>query len=219
VSDTTVVIPQFGQSQLTIACVDSLLEHHSRDFRILVVDDGSPREHVEALRQQPWRNVELIRSPQNHGTTHAWNLGLAQVNTPFAVLLNNDVKTTGDWLDRLVQPLRVGTTVIAGVAERVEPRVPITIVNNSLLHGWCLAINLQRIGRQPVFDERLRLYFSDTDLQCWALQKWGTESLSLVGSLPLQHAGHQSTRHLPQRRHFWQADSKHFERKWSIDHR
>lgn len=221
--NASVIIPQWGNSELTLRCVTSLLAHHS-ELQVIVVDDGSPPQHVRNLQQARFPHVELVRSPRNTGVTRAWNLGAEHACNQNLIFLNNDVTTHGPWVQLLIDSLS-DASPLAGPALRRETGRARQIVEKlgirELLQGWCLAVRRSTFERLGGFDPRYRLYFSDTDFQLRAVTQLSGEqtrfsppSLTRVRGLPLQHDGHQTTRRLPERRQHWSMDQAAFLDRW-----
>lgn len=216
--DATIVIPQYGQAELTIACLRSLRQRESRAWPVLVVDDGSP-DHAAASVRDVLPDVTVIEQP-HQGVTRAWNLGTAQVGTPFVVFLNNDTLTTAPWVDCLLAPLRNETARLCGVAWRAEralpPEVAAALPTLRFVEGWCCALSVARLRELGGFDESFHMYFSDTDLQVRLAHRFGRGSLTVVDEVQdaLRHRGHASTRMLPQRRAIWTEDRRRFVEKW-----
>lgn len=220
VSDVSVIIAQFGESSQTIRCVESLLQHHPLPPEILIIDDGSSRDSVSALQEQSLQHVSLLKVPRNRGVTHAWNLGAAHASGKYLIFLNNDVTTTGPWCAELIDPLRTQESLITGVDPRFERHLP-KVIEERLLHqpflsGWCFACSRDCYRNCKGFDERYRLYFSDTDFQLGLLIRTQfRECLQVVPELRLQHFGRRTTATLPERAAIWAADYQAFTRKWS----
>lgn len=210
--EVTVVIPQFGQSAMTLHCVRAILEYHPHMARILIVDDGSPDVDMRNLSHAQLPLTEIVRHRSQQGVTQAWNTGLRHSRTDTVVFLNNDVVTSGPWMNPLVAPLHSVDEgiLLTGAASRREQLLP---KNVPLLEGWCLAGRTELLRRHGGFDPRFRLYFSDTDLQ-WRLLLQSPNALRCVGNLPLQHLGHATTRHESGRRQLWETDRQRFVEKW-----
>jgi GT2 family glycosyltransferase len=161
----------------------------------------------------------VVEQP-HQGVTRAWNAGAAQVRTSFVVFLNNDVLTSGPWVDALLAPLRRGSRKLSGVAWRDERALPpefaAALPMTRFVTGWCCAIPVAGFQEIGGFDESFRLYFSDTDLQTRLMIAFGRECLTVVDEVrdALRHRGHASTRQLPQRRAIWTADRDRFIAKW-----
>ncbi|SFI57039.1 glycosyltransferase family 2 protein [Planctomicrobium piriforme] len=213
----SVIIPQHGRPKLTLQAVSSLLRHSTGGTEIIVVDDGSPSDVLRSLQSQLDPSALLVRSNRRRGVTVSWNLGAAAATGDILVFLNNDTISHGPWIEQLLAPLQNGQARITGVEWRAELSLPVhwqrVIPASGLLAGWCLAMTRNTFHELGGFDERYRLYFSDTDLQLQALARW-PNGLFAVAGLPLEHLGHASTRHWLRRGKEWQADHQKFLAKY-----
>ncbi|MFO1091830.1 MAG: glycosyltransferase [Planctomycetaceae bacterium] len=219
--DATIVIPQRGRAELTVAVVRALRRFERQLWPIIVVDDGSATDAAHAV-ERACQDVCVLQ--QRHlGVTAAWNRGLRAVTTSFAVLLNNDVTISGAWVDALVAPLREETVVLSGVELRRECAVPAAVLErvgrNEFAAGWCWAFRAEDVHAIGGFDASLRFYFSDTDVQARLLQLETVAPIAIAKGLPLRHAGHRSMQSLPDRRALWEQDRQRFIDKWTLDSR
>jgi GT2 family glycosyltransferase len=210
------VIPQHDRAELTIGVVRELRAHEPVQWPIVVVDDGSRFDAAEAV-EGSCGDIRLLRQP-HRGVTAAWNHGLSEVSTPLAILLNNDVTIDGAWVDALLRPLRESAALLSGAELRRERAVPAAVLErlgrSEFVAGWCWAFRTEDVRGLGGFDESLRMYFSDTDLQARLLARSGSEP-AVVEELPLRHLEHRSTRMLKDRRALWQADRARFIEKWT----
>lgn len=74
---------------------------HADGARVIVADNASTDESVELLARD-FPAVELLLLDRNFGFCEGYNQALAQVESPYFVLLNSDVEVTLGWL----RPLR-----------------------------------------------------------------------------------------------------------------
>lgn len=220
VADATIVIPQYGQSQFTRDCIRSLRTLERQSWPIVLVDDGSTSGWHELLADLPLDGLQIVE--QSHrGVTAAWNLGACQASTPYLVFLNNDTVIDGPVIDRLVDPLRVGSAVVAGCETRREARLPRSVSARlpsvEFLAGWCFAVAARNFEQVGGFDETFELYWSDTDFQARVLRDCGVgrEELACVQNLPIRHLRHRTARTIEDHREQWRRDRARFFRKWS----
>jgi GT2 family glycosyltransferase len=216
--DVTIIVPQYNQPALTIACLRTLFTAHQQSPRVIVVDDGSTGDSAASVRREV-PNATVVCRP-HQGVTAAWNHGARLAASEMLVFLNNDSESHGPWIDRLVAPLRVPNVLMTGVADRLEPAISKHnpgVAPPRLLEGWCFAMRREEFHALNGFDESLRLYFSDTDLQLRLWQRFGNRdrALRVVRGLPIRHAGHRTTRTVRERRSIWLRDRERFFEKWS----
>ncbi|SFD94713.1 glycosyltransferase family 2 protein [Blastococcus tunisiensis] len=100
----TVVVVTWNGVHLLDDCLGGLARQRLDPalWRVLVVDNASTDGTLAHLaRAHP--DVEVLTSPVNTGFAGGAHLGLAQVRTPYAVLLNNDAVPEPDFLGALVR--------------------------------------------------------------------------------------------------------------------
>lgn len=213
-----VVIPQFGQSQLTIRCVNSLLKWNRELSQVLIVDDGSHHDEVRGLQRSVLSGTEIVRLATNCGVTCAWNVAARFVDSEIVIFLNNDSETLGSWCGQLVAPLKTGAARLVGAEARTPDEIPQSLRDSlrlqELIAGWCFAIRRVDLNEIGLFDQSLRLYFSDTDLQLRIIEKFGSAAMTVVNDLLVVHRGHQTTQCLPNRNAQWRRDRERFFNKW-----
>ena len=73
---------------------------HAAGARVVVADNASTDDSV-ALLARDFPAVELLLLDRNLGFCEGYNQALAQVNSPYFVLLNSDVAVTPGWLPPL----------------------------------------------------------------------------------------------------------------------
>ena len=105
----------------TEKCVESLLAQTYKDFKILIVDNGSKdnsKERLEKLAANNPHDIHVIYNPQNLGFAGGVNTGIqfALENDFDAVaLFNNDAVADKDWLKNLELNLRGDTSIVTGL--------------------------------------------------------------------------------------------------------
>ena len=106
---TDIIIPTFGQEIFTSACFDSIAKH-TRDYRLVWVDNGSSKESREAVMPSFGKSKSRLPvwSESNLGFVGGVNLGLKMVTSVFdakseyIVIQNNDTVVTQDWLSDMI---------------------------------------------------------------------------------------------------------------------
>ena len=105
---TSVIVPTYDDSELTTACVESLLAAEG-DVEVVVWDNGSSAEVAAALDrlagQGGDQRVQVHHSPENHGFALGNDLALAHATGEVVVFLNNDTTVPPGWLAPLREAL------------------------------------------------------------------------------------------------------------------
>lgn len=84
----TVVIPNYNGGVFLEECLTSALAQDYTNFEIVVVDDGSTDDSLTIIEPYLTR-IKLITS-QNHGASHARNLGIKAARGEFIAFLDSD---------------------------------------------------------------------------------------------------------------------------------
>lgn len=77
---TTIIIPNYNGLSFMEPCFESLKEQTVRDFKVLVVDNGSTDGSVEWLKEH---RVPSIFLKENTGFSGAVNTGIRRADTPL----------------------------------------------------------------------------------------------------------------------------------------
>lgn len=217
---TTIVIPQYGHCELTLRCVRQIRETDPVCWPIVIADDGSSCDQFawlhEHLTQAGLKKNVQVLSNSHRGLSATWNSAAEQVKSQFIVFLNNDVSVSGPFIGPLIEPLSADQALMTGVRWRWERALPVEILQRlptaRFLEGWCFAVGKTSFENLNGFDERMKLYWSDTDLQVRLLrnERLFPNPIQVVHDLPIQHFGHQTTKTLPDRRTIWESDRQAF---------
>ena len=95
---TTIIIPNYNGLSFMEPCFEALEAQTMKDFKILVVDNGSTDGSVEWLKE---RDIPSIFLPENTGFSGAVNVGIRAADTPYVILLNNDTKVAPHYVEAL----------------------------------------------------------------------------------------------------------------------
>jgi GT2 family glycosyltransferase len=106
------VCTNYNNSAYTREAVRSLTKNDGHQFRIVVVDNHSDENNVEALKElaKEFQEVELILNQENAGYFRGLNLGIrrlreSQRDINLMVIGNNDLVFPADFADALLRNL------------------------------------------------------------------------------------------------------------------
>lgn len=94
----SVIIPTFQSGPSLLTAIKSLLEQSWQNLEIIVVDDGSSKEHRKYLEQASNLSprVKILYQPQNLGAYSARNRGVSEATGEFITVHDDDDWSHGD---------------------------------------------------------------------------------------------------------------------------
>lgn len=119
---TTVVIPNYNGMAYLQDCLGSLAEQ-DYSFDIIVVDNGSKDGSCSYIKES-FPEAVLIALPENLGFCRAVNIGIKAADTPYVLLLNNDVRVKKDFVKNLEQALEKRKDYFSIGAKMVSMKEP-----------------------------------------------------------------------------------------------
>jgi GT2 family glycosyltransferase len=103
----SVVILNWNGLSDTMECLDSLKKITYSNCSVVVVDNGSKGNDVEALKTRFGNYISIIENDRNYGFAEGNNIGiryaLDNVKVDYILLLNNDMVVAPDFLSELVE--------------------------------------------------------------------------------------------------------------------
>lgn len=98
----TIIIPVYGQLNLTLALLVSIAKHPPKiPFEIVIINDASPDNSREVLASI--KGLRVLSNDINQGFLRSCNLGAREAKGKFLHFLNNDTLVTDEWLDSLLE--------------------------------------------------------------------------------------------------------------------
>ena len=98
----SIVMLSWNAPQFTKLALESIREHTTGEYEVIIVDNGSEPDTVAWLRTLT--GVRVIYNDHNKGFAGGNNQAIAAARGEYIVLLNNDVIVTAGWLDGLLRP-------------------------------------------------------------------------------------------------------------------
>jgi len=99
-----IIIPVHNRKEFTKNCLLSLRQQTYKDFKVVVIDDGSTDGTAEMLSNE-FPEVHVIKGDGNLWWTAATNLGVKYAlgnNADYILTLNNDTIATEDFLEKMI---------------------------------------------------------------------------------------------------------------------
>lgn len=138
--EVTIVIPNYNGKKLLENCIETLAKQTFREFKVLVVDNGSTDGSAQITSDE--LELEVIALSENTGFCGAVNIGIRHVNTPYVILLNNDTEVWPDCVGELLSGIRKSERIFSAGAMMIDYRNREQIDNAGDYYtalGWAVA--------------------------------------------------------------------------------
>ncbi len=180
-AEVTVIIPNYNEKKLLENCIKTLEGQTCRNFKLLVVDNGSTDGSTEVTTSLP--DYEMIRLNRNTGFCVAVNIGIRHTKTPYFILLNNDTEVEAHFVEALLAGIRKSKRIFSCSAQMLDYRQRDRIDNAGdyyLLPGWAMA----RGKGKPafLFEEEAEIFSS-----CGGASIYRTEAAKKIGLFDERH--------------------------------
>ena len=104
----SVIIPNWNGKEFLKTCLDSLKTQTFREFKVILVDNGSTDGSIEFVREN-YPEVKIVALDKNYGFAKGNNIGMEEAlkneEIKYIALLNNDTEASPHWLGELTQAL------------------------------------------------------------------------------------------------------------------
>ena len=191
--DLTIVITSFNSQEKIFDCLKGI----NPNIRIIIIENSNDNELKEKV-EKLYNNIEVILSRENLGYGKANNLGLSQVRTKYALIINPDAQVEDSTIDNffksakknpdfaIISPFIQEQKNLQNIDEKKINKL-IEVVN---VKGFAMFLNLKEFKEVGFFDENFFIYFEEIDL-CRRLRE-NNKKLYLDPDIRVYHLGGSS---------------------------
>jgi len=159
----TIIIVSYNSSEIIQESLRALIT--SKKYRVLIVDNASPDGSGEKL-SKAFPHIELLRLDENLGYGRGANVGLMQTHTPYALLLNPDLRVSTDDIEKLLTHAESDNekAAIWGPAVKKTDFTGDSPKPVKWISGCAMLFDTEKLKHVGLFDEHIFLFFEETDL-------------------------------------------------------
>ncbi len=198
----TIIIVAFKSEKIIHQCLKSLPD----EIQILIIDNSTDKAFKEKI-EKIYKNVKCILAPKNLGMGAGNNLGLRNINTDYALILNPDVTLENNTIDEIIIASKklVSFALLAPISSNkkypnyrlypnqesdFEDLKPFKVVS---IDGYAMVLNFKRLNKlkqfydAKYFDENFFMYLENDDL-CKRLLELN-ENIYIIPKSKIHHFG------------------------------
>jgi len=195
----TVIIVTFKSDMVIQNCINSI----NKDIKILIIDNSNNQNFKNKIEKE-YKNVSCILSEKNIGMGPANNLGIKNIKTDYALILNPDVILEPGAINEIIEASKkIDSFCIIAPLEKnkdypnykLDKKINIKSDQEKpfrvkSVDGYAMLLNLKRINLLndfQYFDENFFMYLENDDL-CKRLVE-NSEKIYVVPKSKINHLG------------------------------
>ena len=176
----SVVIPSYNRRDLILGLLRDVYAQEAADFEVIVVDDCSPDDSVEAIRRE-FPQTQVLVNEKNSGPAVARNRGVLAAKGEFIVGFDSDVTIPDKFLLKKIAEAFQNEPTIACLALRIlKPDghsddverwchpLPLTLADHPFLtsyfSGTAYAMRRERMLRAGLYPEIFYMHHEEVEL-------------------------------------------------------
>ena len=148
--NTAVVILNYNGLNWLSKFLPNVHRHSKNDADIVVIDNGSTDKSI-AFIESEYKEIQLIKLPENLGFAEGYNKGVANLKHDFFILLNSDVEVTPNWIAPIIQFFETDSNIAA-----IQPKILSQLDKEKFEHAGAAGGYIDKFGfpfcRGRVFD-------------------------------------------------------------------
>jgi len=195
IKDITIVITSFKSDEKLKSCLNSI----NRQCNVIIVENSDNQDTKKKIEKE-FDNVKCILTGGNLGYGKANNIGLKEVTTKYALILNPDTTLFESTLENLIEATKEIPEFAIMAPYQQERMIEKKEDNLQFLSpkqvksvkGFAMLLNLIEFKDIGFFDEVFFLYFEDIDL-CRRVDK-KNKKIYLIPSVHINHLGGKSSK-------------------------
>ena len=195
IKDITIVITSFKSDEKLKSCLNSI----NRQCNVIIVENSDNQDTKKKIEKE-FDNVKCILTGGNLVYGKANNIGLKEVTTKYALILNPDTTLFESTLENLIEATKEIPEFAIMAPYQQERMIEKKKDNLQFLSpkqvksvkGFAMLLNLIEFKDIGFFDEVFFLYFEDIDL-CRRVDK-KNKKIYLIPSVHINHLGGKSSK-------------------------
>jgi N-acetylglucosaminyl-diphospho-decaprenol L-rhamnosyltransferase len=163
--DITIVITSFKSEKKIERCLKTI----SSECKVINVENSNNIEHKKKIEKE-FNNVKCILSGENAGYGKGNNLGLKEVKTKYALILNPDTELFPNTLEKFIQAAKdkpdfaIIGPAITDDKKNYKNSVAFNLKNVKEVKGFAMFLNLSEFKEIDYFDENFFFFLEEIDL-------------------------------------------------------
>jgi GT2 family glycosyltransferase len=186
----TLLLISYNSHGTISQCLAPLLQ--SGGFPSLIIDNASTDQSADSLTKE-LPNSKITVLDKNIGYGRAANIALKEVTTPYALLVNPDIKISEQQVKALLEKAQQfpDSAIFAPATHEKHKKLGSQPVEQKTISGSCMLFDMEKLRKIGFFDENIFLFSEETDL-CLRTRAAGY-SIMLFPDIYVEHVAGSSS--------------------------
>ncbi len=180
--------------------IEKLVKKINKNIKILIIDNAQEKG-LKKYFEKKYKNVRVIVNNYNSGQTGGINKGLMSIKTKYSIYMDSDIsfrnKTLDNFLDYaekirdfiILAPQHEKTHYIKDFISTRKTQFK-NLILMKIVHGHFLFFNMKNVRKVGFYDEKIFLYFDETDYCLRAYRK--NQKIYVIPKIKVAHEGGKS---------------------------
>ena len=178
--------------------IDQCLKSINPDIKVIIVENSN-NSFIKDRLEKKFSNVRVLISGDNIGYGKGNNLGLSEVKTKYAFILNPDAYLEKYTLKELYEVKTFLNEDFSILSPKIFNNKILDVTESKIKHftkvnfvkGFAMLLNLEKINFKKIFDENFFLFLEEIDL-CKRINDSGGK-IYIVPKSIIYHNGKESS--------------------------
>ena len=192
IKDITIVITSFQSERKIRTCLKSI----NSECTVINIENSNNLKHKQNIEKE-FNNVKCTLSGENLGYGTANNIGLKEVKTKYALILNPDTELFPNTLEKFLDAVKqkpdfaiIAPNVVKDKKIGFDKSANSEIQAVKTVKGFAMLLNLQEFNEIGFFDEKIFIYLEEIDLCKRLLNQ--NKKIYFGLNIPIYHEGGRS---------------------------
>jgi GT2 family glycosyltransferase len=178
--------------------IDQCLKSINPDIKVIIVENSN-NSFIKDRLEKKFSNVRVLISGDNIGYGRGNNIGLSEVKTKYAFILNPDAYLEKYTLKELYEAKKFLNEDFSILSPKIFDNKTLAVTESkkkdftkvNFVKGFAMLLNLEKINLKKIFDENFFLFLEEIDL-CKRINDSGGK-IYIVPKSIIYHNGKESS--------------------------
>lgn len=179
--------------------IQKLIKRIDKDIKILIIDNAREKNIKKFFQKH--KNVKVIVNKFNSGQTGGINTGLKNIKTKYSIYMDSDISFKKNTINNFLKFANKIKNFIILAPQHEKNEYDSTfrsekknqfkdLILMKMVHGHFLLFNSKNVKKIGLYDEKIFLYFDETDYCLRAYRK--NQRIYVIPEIKVKHQGGKS---------------------------